>query len=182
MRKLHAWFEQGASYRELWEQLPLYYILIVALNLIGNGVAHVFFPPSEVNEHTERIISAVQQEGALSMYFFGVVYAPIVEEITYRLIPITLIFTLTRVVLPYVLPEFLLVLCCSVLVSAHFGYVHGGPVNILLQGVSGLVFTVMFLKWSGFGRDLVKGLVASMTLHATVNAVAMLHLIIRAFW
>lgn len=69
--------------------------------------------------------------------FFGCVWAPIWEELAFRVVPVTIARTLNQeAVLPVVF-----------LSSIIFGWAHNfGPVSLLFQGFMGFAFSVMYIK------------------------------------
>ncbi len=72
-----------------------------------------------------------------SALFFTCVLAPLWEELAFRVIPITIANTLdTRLLVPVIL-----------LSSILFGWGHGqGSISLLLQGVMGVVFSILYIK------------------------------------
>ncbi len=59
----------------------------------------------------------------------------------------------------------------AVVLSLLFGFLHGGISHIFLQGVSGFIFSVVFLKCGGWQRNYAKALIASTVTHFMFNAV-----------
>lgn len=55
--------------------------------------------------------------------------------------------------------------------SALFGLAHGGLINLPIQGVAGVLLSVVFLKCGGLHNRPAKGLLASTTTHFLFNAV-----------
>lgn len=69
--------------------------------------------------------------------FFGCVWAPLWEELAFRVVPITLAKVISaEAVLPVVF-----------LSSLLFGWGHNhGPVSLLFQGVTGFIISVVYIK------------------------------------
>lgn len=66
------------------------------------------------------------------------------------------------------------ILIVAVLLSALFGILHGGLINIFLQGVGGFLWSLVFLKCGGAEKNYAKGVLASTLCHFFFNcAVAM---------
>lgn len=67
------------------------------------------------------------------------------------------------------------ILICASVSSASFGFFHGGVYHIFLQGVSGFIFCILFLKCGGFRgiqwKGAVKALTATTTVHFLYNVV-----------
>ncbi len=59
----------------------------------------------------------------------------------------------------------------AVPLSVFFGFLHGGISHIFLQGVSGFIFSIVFLKCGGWQRNYTKALLASTATHFMFNAV-----------
>lgn len=88
--------------------------------------------------------------------FAVLIAAPLVEEFIYRFLPIRCVklFTTNKIVIRVVI----------IFSSAVFGAMHGYWYNIFIQGFSGIIFSVAFLKG---------GYRASVVAHATHNGVLM---------
>ncbi len=65
----------------------------------------------------------------------------------------------------------LLVLALS---SIIFGLMHGRPVNILLQGVGGIVFCIIFLKCGGFAHHFLMATFVVALAHSIFNSIVAL--------
>lgn len=100
----------------------------------------------------------------LFLGFTLVVFAPVIEEFLFRLLPIKIgrIFGKKFLFLMIFLVSFIL-----------FGWIHGGPQYILIQGVSGLIFAYAFLKKGGYWT--------SVFAHATHNFVIFSAIILLSF-
>lgn len=71
------------------------------------------------------------------LFFFAVIFAPLWEELAFRVAPIRLMKILGgKKTLPYVI----------VLSSIIFGIGHGGVENIIIQGISGLFLAGVYIK------------------------------------
>jgi|SRR5690606_37319882 len=69
-------------------------------------------------------------------FFFSCVLAPLWEEVVFRVIPIHLAYKLGEdAVLPII-----------IFTSIIFGLGHGGPANILIQGVFGFILSLLYIK------------------------------------
>lgn len=58
-------------------------------------------------------------------------------------------------------------------VSAFFGYAHGGLDNIYLQGVFGLILVVLFMKAGGSEKRYVRAFAAVSVVHYVTNLIVM---------
>lgn len=88
----------------------------------------------------------------LSLFVYVVIFAPFLEEIVFRFVPIKLTgsFTESKFILWTVI----------VSVSVVFGYLHGAWPNVFIQGIAGILFSRAFLKG---------GLTSSFTAHMLTN-------------
>ena len=71
------------------------------------------------------------------MFFMGCIWAPIWEEAAFRLAPITIAKYFGKEFIPPVV----------IISSVLFGWGHGnGPTSLLIQGVSGLILSGLYIK------------------------------------
>ncbi|OGZ58225.1 MAG: hypothetical protein A3F94_02540 [Candidatus Spechtbacteria bacterium RIFCSPLOWO2_12_FULL_38_22] len=87
------------------------------------------------------------------VFITAVVAAPIIEEFLFRTLPIKLFASHTKIV-----QNIVIFLTSFVL----FGWLHGGPQFMLIQGVTGLLYAYVYLK---------RGYFTSVIAHATHNAI-----------
>lgn len=103
-----------------------------------------------------------------SPWYYNILFiigAAFLEEIIFRFIPILFcvkIFGISRWSLLVVF-----------LVSCEFGYFHYGFVSIFLQGVSGILYSIVYIKCGGFQRRHFKALLSSTVAHALYNGTLM---------
>jgi membrane protease YdiL (CAAX protease family) len=57
-----------------------------------------------------------------------------------------------------------------------FGFIHGGVANIAIQGVGGLIYGIMFIKFSEQGRNYVAAGAVVVLMHIIFNALQVLTL------
>lgn len=90
------------------------------------------------------------------------------EELVYRALPVAIWWSASKSLKTYSLHLlFVAVLCSSVI----FGYVHFGLKSILLQGVGGLVLSIVYVKCGGFNGKVIKPLLVSTLVHSLYNNV-----------
>ena len=106
---------------------------------------------SEVSE----VITAEDLNQPIFLFFLMVVLAPFIEEVLFRFLPIKGIKLITD--------SKNILWIAVVLVSILFGSLHGSWHHIFIQGASGVIFSLTFLRG---------GLVSSVTAHAFTNFVA----------
>lgn len=66
--------------------------------------------------------------------FSSLVQAPLIEELIFRYAPLQFVKGT-----PHVLPM-------MIISSAIFGWLHGGFINVMMQGVTGFCFAVVYVK------------------------------------
>lgn len=119
--------------------------ILILMHFIGGGLSLV----GQGNILVSRIYSPV-----------GVFGAALFEEIIFRL-PLAIFVERnwsTDKVLTVAVP-----------LSAVFGYLHGGIMHVFLQGVSGFMFSLVFLKCGGWQRNYAKAVLASTATHFLFN-------------
>lgn len=87
-------------------------------------------------------LEKIQQEQSLGLFFLACIFAPMWEEIMYRHVPLQIAKNYFRKNIIHV----------AIGSSIIFGINHGSVLNILIQGVFGLMFSWVYirngLKWS----------------------------------
>ncbi len=79
---------------------------------------------------------AIAASAGLSL-FMALVFAPFIEEALFRMFPLTLVGGLSRDRVRAVL----IAVCCII-----FGWAHGSPLNVFIQGFVGLMLGWLYLK------------------------------------
>jgi membrane protease YdiL (CAAX protease family) len=92
-----------------------------------------------------------------------------IEEMIFRILPLTFVMRATE--------RQSLRLAAAVATAVAFGYYHGGLINIVLQGVGGLLYAIVFIKYAHNERYGEAGLVVIM-LHTFFNGVVALVLLL----
>ncbi len=95
---------------------------------------------------------------------YAVTFGPMIEECIFRFVPLALSSWSKN--------RWHVAIAIGIS-SFAFGLVHGGYANLPIQGISGVVFSLVFLKWSGWLEDLGKGLFASTAVHIAFNTTAL---------
>jgi membrane protease YdiL (CAAX protease family) len=109
-------------------------------------------------------LSESESEGIaiFSWSFFGfILLVSVIEEFLFRIMPLSLIMRLTK--------RRDVVLLTALICSALFGYVHGGLPHILLQGIGGFLYAVLFIKYSRQGSRVVEGSIVVIAVHSLFN-------------
>lgn len=75
-------------------------------------------------------------------FFMSCIFAPLWEELLFRYVPIQIVNAsnnASKLMLPVVIGS-----------SILFGLAHGGPLNILTQGVGGLFLSYLYIKYESY--------------------------------
>lgn len=97
------------------------------------------------------------------LFFLVLLGSVFLEEVVFRFIPLVLAVKRWGAS-----PKVLVV---AVVVSAAFGFAHGGFAHIPVQGVGGLFLSVVFLKCGGFAGRFRKALAVSTLYHFVFDAI-----------
>lgn len=97
-----------------------------------------------------------------TLYMIRVVLAVVYEEIAFRRVPIGMAIAQRGVGK--------LCLFSLVLSSLIFGYLHNGFESLALQGVTGFICGITFIKCGAGSRQYLQGLAASTAVHMIFNA------------
>jgi len=152
------WFHKEAHGREV-----VIYILVFLVFDLAYSISTVFLFE---HPHLNREISSSQELKQLfTLELFPVLFvifllAALLEEVVFRLplvIFVKLGWSVTKV------------LGVALLLSIIFGFLHGGVSHIYLQGVGGLLYSVIFLKCGGFQGNFSKAVGVSTAVHFLYN-------------
>jgi membrane protease YdiL (CAAX protease family) len=123
-----------------------------------------------ISRHLIAPLGAKHKIPILTWHFpFFLLYAAACEELVFRL---PLGFLAERWGASYKL------LIGVILSSMLFGIIHGNPYHLLMQGVSGILYSMIFLKCGGSNRNYIKAFLSCIAAHFLYNIVATIsHLI-----
>lgn len=148
--------------------LPLLVFLCQKLSLGSIRFMKAYLPDLT---HSSRIVNysaIIQSTGLESMVFKNFIVAPLREEFWYRFVPFFSVWLAwwawKRETPPRLVAAFVLIVT-----SVWFGYIHGGFGNVPIQGALGLIFGLVYLKMSAYGRKPLLGLFAAVLLHGAYN-------------
>ncbi len=159
--RLHAWLEREETFG-----MELRYVALACcaslILLFGGPYVYSAF---DVYLPREGVVDI----WALSSQQFISQVVPIIvnEELYWRFLPLTapIFFGLRFFISPAVFIS-----------SAHFGYMHGGLLNIPLQGVGGLILCLVFLKCGGMRMRFFRAIGMVILTHLLIDAVLYLRL------
>lgn len=95
------------------------------------------------------------------LFVATILYISFEEELMFRIIPLL-------VALKFIKQSAGLV-GVALLTAVVFGYVHGGVYNILLQGIGGFLYAVIFIKYSQNGTRILEASLLVIVLHTFFN-------------
>jgi membrane protease YdiL (CAAX protease family) len=164
VRSLEVWFLTPLKWRVFLLWLPLLIGLQIVQTFLGLGILYLIS------------LSGISLTSALdrSNLIFIVVVSPVFEEAIFRTLPFML--ALWYVILRRNHDATYLPLKTALPVafwsSLLFGVIHGGYGHILIQGVAGFMYAMIFLKMSRLGKDPRRGYLASTLTHGIWNICA----------
>ena len=150
---LLSWMEEGVTLR----QLPKFIIGSALVSIIVSIIGLIIITRIGLD-----ISSGVAKMTQLTTMAFLTkwVVAFFLEEMLFRApLYVPIYFGWTNILIP-----------CVIILSGIFGWLHGGIGNIFIQGLAGLVFSIVFLKCGGMQREFWKGLFSSTATHTASNA------------
>lgn len=98
----------------------------------------------------------------------------LVEEIEFRVIPITIVSYLLGRSFSSREKNAIILLAVAIASSALFGYIHGGVDHIFVQGVLGLIWSFIYMKCGGVITEL-EGRAAAWSVIRALLAVTLVH-------
>jgi membrane protease YdiL (CAAX protease family) len=166
---LASWLADEPSGFKVFIYIGLYVPICMILSLLMLGFAETLHAPII---HQTVVIEELKSVGPM-LIFPSLLGAAVAEELIFRLAPLA-------VVLYFFGRRPGLLLLTSLVVSAVFGIVHGNYVNIFIQGMSGFLLSLLFLKCGGFNGNVFKGCATSSLGHFLFNSLIVVPLIVTA--
>ncbi len=166
-----SWLSRTARDPPFWVFVLLLPLLVFFCGKLGHGGLFVLrtYLPDLVHSSTMANYSAkIQSTGIESMVFQNFIITPVREEFMYRFLPFVLVWWAWRAWRKEAPPPLVAVFLVLV-TSVWFGYIHGGIGNVLIQGSLGVVFALVYLYMSAYGKKPLLGLFAAVLLHGTYN-------------
>jgi hypothetical protein len=178
MKSFHGLLQHGASFKELLKYLPAIIFVQIILTLLGYELVTGTNLEHYLRNNSYVLSLYIATAGIGNYLRSFLVVAPISEEIQFRLIPFVIVFLSLRAMRLEGRTVGMWVLMATLfLTSIVFGLAHGSFRNIFMQGVSGVVYGLVFLKWRGLTqaryvdriKNTAKGLLASTIVHSSFN-------------
>jgi membrane protease YdiL (CAAX protease family) len=111
-------------------------------------------------------VGAPTEQFSLAVQLVSAAVAGIWEEIAFRILPLTYALRRWKTEAP--------TLWVLVISAGIFGYVHGGLLHLLAQGITGLLYGILFIKLSEQGRRPLRAGLMLIALHTTFDLCAVL--------
>lgn len=92
---------------------------------------------------------------------FELIFAAALEEVVFRILPLALVMHFVK--------KRWVTFSVAVIASIIFGLIHGGPMNILIQGVGGLIYSGLFIKYSDNGTKFARAGIIVILMHIIFN-------------
>jgi membrane protease YdiL (CAAX protease family) len=174
MDRIFAWFENEAKFESRISSFM--FIVIGKLLLLGLGLWLVsLFPSPHFAEGTGDSSAAIQEYGWFFTLGIFCVLGPFLEELLYRVIPLGFAAWLVsglKLTQPGLAAAFMVAAILAS--SAWFGLSHGDWANLFIQGAAGVVYAIVYLKWSRMGAKIGRGWLATAGIHGTYNLIAII--------
>jgi membrane protease YdiL (CAAX protease family) len=166
-----SWLSRTARDPPFWVFLVLLLPLVFLCRKVALGGIHAmatYLPDVAHSSRMVRYSAIIPSSGLESLVFKSFIVTPLREEFWYRFVPFVSVWLAwwawKRETPPWWIAALVLVIS-----SVWFGYIHGGFGNVPIQGSLGLIFGLVYLKMSAYGRKPLLGLFAATVLHGAYN-------------
>lgn len=151
---------KGAEYK----MLPF---LVIAWDQIYSIiVAQLLYTSTQLESMYGEEVATVVVPTLWWEYLIDLVAVVTLEELIFRIIPLIILIR-------YVKNKFIIILSVLVL-SVAFALIHGGWEKVLLQGVGGVMYSIIFIKYSAGGTRFLQASAIVILMHIIFNLVAKL--------
>ena len=99
-------------------------------------------------------------------FVLSIVWVSIEEEVIFRIIPLVLLLRYVR--------NRVIIMVAVLAISALFGYVHHGWESIAMQGVGGVLYSILFIKYAENGTRYYQASAVVILVHTIYNAIIMM--------
>ncbi|MBM3261290.1 CPBP family intramembrane metalloprotease [Candidatus Kaiserbacteria bacterium] len=151
--RMNAWLEREI----VTKHVPYFVILAILCAFIAGALGQTLLSLWGIQVSKGNVVDIRQ---ALSFWGFMDLMIPaiVLEELIYRA-PLMIVAYLDP---PLIIPSILIS-------SALFGWAHGDWTNLFVQGIDGIIFSVVLLKCGGMHNKLVKSALSVTMTHALYN-------------
>jgi hypothetical protein len=144
----------------LWKELPTKAVELVTWALGINIVFGILFATLHI-EYSQSVAHIEITD--YKCWFLVIISGPAAEEAIFRL-PLALVLNHTK--------NIKVLFGSAIILSCWFGISHGNIANLATQGLSGLLFSLLFLK-AGITGNIAKAFCASYFAHSLFNTYIM---------
>jgi hypothetical protein len=174
------WLEEkpkSREYAKIMYGIAISYFIVLVLALVismpfGGRINDTRLSPIIVNENSIPILS--------TSYILMNIKVATIEEFYFRLLPLITAANFSAISI-YLLNRFFMTkmdmyrtaiktaLIIAIPASMYFGYLHGGYVHILMQGIGGYILSIVYIKCGGLSARCLAGWASSSALHFFMN-------------
>lgn len=97
---------------------------------------------------------------------FELILGATLEELIFRIIPLALLLRFTR--------NRRIIIVSILALSVAFAFMHGGWPTLLLQGIGGVLYSILFIKYADNGKRLLEACAVVVLIHIIFNLLAVM--------
>lgn len=165
--RMGRWMADEAEGKKIFFYIGLYIPLALIVSLSIAEFFEIVHAPISQQADT---VTKLKNLGPLMVWPILFITVAI-EEFTFRLAPLFAAFSIFGEK-----PTPLLI--SALVASAVFGFLHGNYSNIFVQGASGFLLCLLFLKCGGFNGNIVKAFTTTSVAHFFFNSLLVLSLMV----
>lgn len=169
MEKLIAFCTTPTPYRPReWQYYRVPAVLVVVDILLLSLVLFLYSVIGVLDQVEE--MEPIGVEIASVGFLVTILLISVYEELLFRIIPLWLAFKFAFT------PGGLIMV--ALITAIGFGYIHGGPHNILIQGIGGFFYAILFIKYASGGKRIFEASIVVIVAHTIFNGLIGLLLIL----
>ncbi len=160
LRKFRRFCTASIRYRPY--QLRYYRLpaLALFLDVVLVIILLIFYSYIGILDEMEEV-EEIGVEIASLGFLFTIISISVIEELIFRIIPLWIAIRYLRS------PWYLIT--AAFITAIVFGYVHGGVYNILLQGIGGFLYAIIFIRYAAGGKRILEASLVIIILHTIFN-------------
>ena len=166
-----SWLSRTARDPPFWVFIVLLPLLVFFCRKLGHGGIYflkVYWPDLLSSSTVVTYSAQIQSSGLEGMVFKHFILVPFREELLYRFLPFVSLWWAWRAWRKEA-PPLLAAVFLILITSTWFGYIHGGVGNILIHGPMGVLFALVYLAMSAYGKKPLLGLFCAVVFHGSYN-------------
>lgn len=165
---MESWLEDEAEGGKIFLYIGLYVPLALVVSLLAGSYFISVHAPLANQTATVTELKSLGPVIVWPVLFI----AAAAEELIFRLFPLVAAFLIFgRRLIP--------VLAIALGASLIFGVLHGNYLNIFIQGASGFLLSLLFLKCGGYNGNILKAVASSSLGHFLLNGLIALTLFLH---